>query len=95
MFCEACGAKGLDREAMTVDPNTKLFIGPCCTGRKEVVLGLELSSKRGLKAYLKYNGLKIEYEKPFNELPITNERNEFQPSKEERIWPEGTPVGEA
>lgn len=87
MFCEACGTKGLDKKNMVLDSETKLFVGPCCAGLKEVVLGVEISNKKGLKAYLKYNGLKIEYEKPFNELPITNERNE--------PWPGGTPVGDA
>lgn len=85
MFCEACGIKGLDKKNMVLDPDTQLFVGPCCAGLKEVVVGIEVSSKKGLKAFLKYNGLKIEYEKPFNELPVTNERN----------WPEGMPIGEA
>lgn len=90
MFCEACGVKGLDRNIMTVDANTNLFVGPCCAGKQEVIIGVELSSVKGLKAYLKYNGLKIEYEKEFSKLPITNQRNQ-----EERLWPKGTPVGEA
>ena len=85
-FCEACGVSGIDRREMHPDPETGLFLGPCCFGKKDLTVGVELSTTRGLKAYLKYNGLVIEYKKSFKELPITNERNGF---------PEGMPVGEA
>lgn len=59
---------------MQVDPENKTFVGPCCLtaqptmGVPAVEYGVEFSSHMGLKAYVTYNGLTMEFKKTREEL---------------------------
>lgn len=72
--CERCGTGGFDMREMSADMTTQQFIGPCCTQerpaqkKEEVQYGLELSSHMGLRAYISYGGLNLEFKKTNEEL---------------------------
>lgn len=94
-YCEACGATGLNRKEMRVDTKAKLMVCITCFEKDDIKLGVEMSSKAGVKAYLTYNGFSIEYKKDWDKLPAEVAREEIKPAAKEEGFPEGMPVGEA
>lgn len=94
-FCEACGVSGFNRTEMKVDPKAQLIVCTSCFDKDDLKLGVEMSAKAGVKAYLKYNGLSVEYKKDWDKLPPGVSREESGPVDTKTGFPEGMPVGEA
>ena len=88
-MCEKCGSSGFDMREMRVGEDKKTFIGPCCLkadpsrATQDVEYGIELSSHLGLKAYVRYGGLSLEFKRTIEELkswssPVTLPEPEIQ-----------------
>lgn len=74
--CESCGKGGFEVEQLRVDEVRKVLIGPCCitviplnqVPDEKVHYGVEASDEIGVKAYVEFSGLKLEFRKTPGEL---------------------------
>lgn len=76
--CENCNLGGFLPQDMRADAYGRMLIGPCCVGKDvrpvdaaqelDIEYGVEVSSKRGLKAYINAGGLSIQFRKSPSEL---------------------------
>lgn len=75
--CDSCNLGGYLPQDMRADINGTMLVGPCCankvvpprpTGELEIEYGIELSSKKGLRAYINAGGLSIQFKKTPVEL---------------------------
>ena len=75
-MCEKCGKSGLDMRDMRSDPDKGVFVGPCCfkidpmafVDPSPVSYGVEFSSHMGIRAYVSYSGLTVEFKKTKKEI---------------------------
>ena len=79
-YCEKCGQKGYEPQQMRVDEANRQFLGPCCAKvveiappigtvkTDEVDYGIELSKSMGLRAYVAYGGLSLQFKRTPVEL---------------------------
>lgn len=76
--CEKCGTGGHDMREMGLgqdDQGRQIFVGPCCVkvdrskmDQTEIHYGLEISSHMGIKAYVSYGGLTVEFKKTAEDI---------------------------
>lgn len=82
-ICEKCGTKGFDMREMSTNAEKTMFIGPCCVRAEpnklfesnDVQYGLEISSHMGVKAYVTYGGLTLEFKKTREEISQWMDQN--------------------
>jgi hypothetical protein len=94
MFCEYCKTGNFQREEMFVDQTNKLFVGPCCTAKvpalapvqaiqpqEDLEYGVEVSNRRGVKAYANFGGLRLSFQRSPEQIRDWAEKNGFTDQK--------------